>query len=31
MIGDREWVTRGAVLAVGGLLIVLATRRRVRR
>jgi hypothetical protein len=31
MIGDREWVTRGAILAAGGLLIVLATRRRGRR
>jgi hypothetical protein len=31
MIGEREWVTRGALLAAGGLLIVLATRRRGRR
>ena len=31
MIDDREWVTRGAILAVGGLLIVLAMRRYGRR
>ena len=28
MIDRPEWVTRGALLAVGGLLIVLAMRRR---
>jgi uncharacterized membrane protein len=30
MIGDQTWSARGSILAVGGLLLILAGRRRRR-